>query len=302
MNKKIVGLIVVAALLLGAGGFALITNNKDGKKADPEVEIPENSNDGEDITQAQLAAGITARQAEFDAEEYEMPEKEKFTYTINDDGTTEPEMTDLDKDMWGLIEEMSPSQESFDSIREYTVYYDEDDTTDASVSAIDDNDEEWSFELNYSSTNDFELLLPVIVHEFSHVLSLQNDEVTSETEEREIRNTCVNYLVAEGCLKDGTMLNNFFEKFWKENPDFVPDVDRAENETEAFYETRQDQYVTDYATTNPIEDFAESIMFYVMNSPVKANTEKRQKTDFFKGYNKLVRYRNEVREKIANFS
>ncbi len=302
MNKKIVGLIVVAALLLGAGGFALITNNKDGKKADPEVEIPENSNDGEDITQAQLAAGITARQAEFDAEEYEMPEKEKFTYTINDDGTTEPEMTDLDKDMWGLIEEMSPSQESFDSIREYTVYYDEDDTTDASVSAIDDNDEEWSFELNYSSTNDFKLLLPVLVHEFSHVLSLQNDQVTSDTEDPEIRDSCVNYLVGEGCLNDDTMLNNFFEKFWKENPDFVPDVDRAENETEAFYETRQDQYVTDYATTNPIEDFAESIMFYAMKEPVKANTEKREKTDFFNDYPKIVKFRSEVRQTIANFA
>lgn len=77
-------------------------------------------------------------------------------------------------------------------------------------------------------------LVYTLVHEFAHLLSLNSEQVVDDEDCEK------GYLIDEGCAKADSYLNLFYEDFWT-GGNFG--------------------FVTDYAMTNAVEDFAESFAF-----------------------------------------
>jgi hypothetical protein len=253
------------------------------------------------ITAAEFEAGTTAKQAQFEAQDPEFPDDEKILYEINPDGSTTPELHPADAELWDMVRTLAPTQEVFDSIVTFEVYFDESDDTLASVESQDDTNATWLYSINYIAVDEFEELVPTIVHEFAHILGLRDEQTTTEAEDEHIRETCENYLVDEGCLNDGSHLDNYYKRFWEGNPAFQEN-DRTAEEAEIFFAAHPGEYVSDYATTNPVEGFAESFMFYTVKDPLDTSTIKGQKTSFFDDIESLRAYRAKARQTVSSWA
>lgn len=254
------------------------------------------------VTAAEFAAGLKAKLVEFEATNPEFPTKEKITYDL-DDAASVAKMSATDKYVLELVKALAPTEKVRDSVKQFRVYFDEDDTSDASVTAIDDENNEFVYEVNYKAVADLEYFVPIIVHEYTHILTLVNDQHVSIREDENIEETCKNYMIIEdeGCFTDASYMNVFFQKFWKNSGDYIG-KDREEDETEPYYETRKDKFVTDYATKNPVEDIAESFMYYTAKDPVPSTNVMGEKVNFFLNYPELVEYRSKVRSEISSWT
>ena len=161
-------------------------------------------------------------------------------------------------------------------------------------------------------------------HENAHILSLgssqaDNDGIPDDlyeepyTELRELfqekTSACVNYYSdVPGCMNGNSYLNLFFQKFWADiSPSFkwyyeFDDNDKFEDHNALFYKKHSTQFVTDYAATNPDEDFAESFTAFVLKEkPTKSTVSfihSDQKILFFYDFPELVEMRDFIRSNL----
>jgi hypothetical protein len=134
-----------------------------------------------------------------------------------------------------------------------------------------------------------------IVHELAHILFATEDQIdldetlyrsatVEEWDERylELARGCEgNYMTTEGCSKDDSYINAFYQAFWADL-DVYPSYD---------------DYVTWYAVTSVDEDIAESFMVFVLEDRPKASVQIRhKKVDFFWEYPEFVEMREEMRD------
>ena len=68
---------------------------------------------------------------------------------------------------------------------------------------------------------------------------------------------------------------------------------------EDFYNTYQDQFLTDYAPTSPAEDIAESWAFFVLSPKPEMNSIANEKILFFYEYPELVQLRAQILNQIC---
>lgn len=147
---------------------------------------------------------------------------------------------------------------------------------------------------------DIDELTHTIIHEFAHILTLNQQQVqllhplTDDTMIDRYEQMCKTYFVTEGCLRDGGYFHSFIDMFrdrteldnaWRSHqPDRYSDA----------------EYVTEYATTNPGEDIAESFTFFVLTpKPLSNRTERDEKILFFYGYPELTKLRSFIRGRIG---
>lgn len=138
-----------------------------------------------------------------------------------------------------------------------------------------------------------------IVHELAHILFAAEEQIDlderlyrSETHEAwddryfELSLNCNGtYMTTEGCSKEGSYINAFYQKFWV-GLDELPSYDNWE----------WDEYVSWYAVTSVDEDIAESFMTFVLEDrPNNTFDIRDQKVDFFWDYPELVEMREEMR-------
>jgi hypothetical protein len=134
----------------------------------------------------------------------------------------------------------------------------------------------------------------VLIHEFAHLLTLQAKEVPPSLDD----GSCPTYHTGEGCSLKGSTMNEFVERFWPQSQ--IDEIFTAqENEDwealERFYEEHQDDFVTDYATTNPAEDLAETFTVFVLNDRPTGDTVADQKVEFLWSDADLVELRAKIR-------
>ena len=161
-----------------------------------------------------------------------------------------------------------------------------------------------------------------MIHENGHILSLgssqgDNDVVTGfdfwvepYTEVRKItqekESACgPNYFTTfAGCMKDNSYLNLFFQKFWV---DIYPshkweyefdDYDKFLDHNALFHQKYKTEFVTDYAASNPDEDFAESFTAFVLKEKPTKSTISDQKILFFYDFPELVEMRDFIRSNL----
>ena len=132
-----------------------------------------------------------------------------------------------------------------------------------------------------------------IVHEQAHILSLQGtqfDRSDSPSGPLEID---------EGVLKAGSYLNQFHARFWKKafpgrGTETVSDADAA-----VLFKKLRASFVSEYAATGPVEDFAESFSAFVTEAKPKGSAIKNLKVKFFYDWPELVSMRTEIRKGLT---
>jgi len=130
------------------------------------------------------------------------------------------------------------------------------------------------------------------VHEFGHVLTLNNMQLDAFVSEDD----CSNYHAGEGCSNANSYINRIFEIGWKDIYNEFLDI-QSDNEAEDFYQKYADRFVTPYASSNPGEDVAEVFSVFVTekNKPT-GNSIADQKVKAMYDYPELVQLREKIRE------
>lgn len=130
-----------------------------------------------------------------------------------------------------------------------------------------------------------------IVHESGHIISLNDTQFAKGFFDRS------NYTVEEGTFSKSSYMHAFYNRFWKDMMDEFHECE--ENDTlDQFYENHKDCFITDYAASNPLEDFAESYAEFVINDKHTKDTMLDQKIAFFYEYNEFVERRNTIRKQL----
>ena len=200
------------------------------------------------------------------------------TYFVGENLTLEGDVKPAHQAIWDVFISLFPA-ERLDGIFVSYEIFEGDDGTVAYVYNIDESLAEWVMGYNIDEAENFpEEIVLTLVHEYGHVLSLESSQMSDSDEA-----SCATYYTGEGCVAPGSYLYAFYTEFW------------FGTETDAEGEGRASDYISEYATTNIAEDFAETFMTFVLNDRPSSNTVADQKVKFFYNYPELVSLRDHIR-------
>lgn len=185
------------------------------------------------------------------------------------------------------------------------------DDTLAYVEVFDEYGAEWLFAYDpvdtYTSRKHFKNireLVTTLIHEYAHVLMLNNMQVTHYPE-RVVVTQCFDQeiQISEGCAKPDSYIAAFVTRFWTEEERSLAEQARENREEEDFaydsFMASPTNFVSEYAATNEIEDMAESFTHFVLESKPTGEVESEKKVLFFWEYPELVSLRTHMRTGIA---
>ncbi len=208
---------------------------------------------------------------------YKVLSGEKITF-LNGDDTQEY------RKIWDDIKDLSPDSLSDKYIEEFQVFDNESDDTLAFVDDADGNGK-WRIAVNLSSHKSSSLReqKSTLIHELAHIISLNGSQVSDDDKK------CNTLKLDEGCTKSDSYINTFYQAFWK----------NIKNKDSVKFD--KNKYVTDYATTNEVEDFAESFTFFVLEKNLEdtENTLRDQKIKSFYNFTELVDIRSDMRKQLS---
>ena len=215
------------------------------------------------------------------------------------------------KSIWNYFTSIIPPEQR-DLIAEYSIITDGKENILAAVSQTYNDPSLWALEVDIADSDDYYNLTFTLIHEFGHLLTLNPSQVPPSIEVfnnpdddviyQNAVASCPDYFSGEGCSNPASYINAFYQRFWPEIHDEWQQIDSIENEDvyyeklNEFYDQYEDQFVTDYAVTNPGEDIAESWSFFVLSPKPEGNSIADQKVLFFYDYPELV----DLRQKILN--
>ncbi len=203
------------------------------------------------------------------------------TYPVEDGKLVNEVEFSEDEEVWRKIKELFPKK-YLDLITSFEVMSDGKDGELAAVSLNDDG-KTWTIRVDledvFAENGEFEQEgIVTLVHEMSHIISLNYEQMSDSSD--------VVYTVDEGNLRDDSYLSLFYQRFY-EGHEYVSN----------------DAFVSEYARTNPEEDFAESFAYFVMEEKPDGNLVKDMKMLFFYDFDELVKIRKDIRSKLnLNFN
>lgn len=235
---------------------------------------------------------------------YEVQGDELLNPQENPDAATDAELQEimLDRDyhkvLWEDFTGLIPAPYRT-SITRLTIFTDGEAELLASVTPNPDDFDTWTLALDALDGTDFsDELIHTLIHEFGHVLSLspqevpRNEEVLSSDEDEPYEAAeaaCPTFFTGEGCSVQSSYINSFFQAFWKDIYEESFELDEGE-----LYERYPEQFVTDYASTNPGEDIAESWTFFVLEDKPTGDSIAERKIAFFYAYPELIKLREQI--------
>jgi len=131
------------------------------------------------------------------------------------------------------------------------------------------------------------------IHEFGHLVFLADDQLDAYA-----TGSCATFGLDEGCSYRNSYINRFYQRFWA---DIIDEHDAivSELDASAFYSRYFDRFVSEYASTNPIEDAAETFTNFVLRErPDSANSVVNQKILLMHEMQALVQLRSDIRAKL----
>lgn len=262
-----------------------------------------------------------------DEEEYVAPDTYYLvTYSVNEDDITQPALDDsvpmawrdeqvdvaLQAEAWEIFTTLIPAEDRW-MVAEYITFTDGESNTLAAVDQTPEDLTQWIVEVDVEDLEDKYALLFTLIHEYSHLLTL-NDKQASIDEEiyqdptnleliKSKAAACLNYFTGAGCSYPDSYINAFYNRFWVDINDEWQTIDAMQYEDDLtpyynalfnFYTTHQDQFVDDYATTHPAEDIAESFTYFVFSPKPTGNSIMEQKILFFYEYPELIELRESI--------
>ena len=213
------------------------------------------------------------------------------------DGDADP----LHQEVWNLFSSMIPAAARPDLVSVNFANNPNSDTA-AYVEQTNEHHEKWRIVFNLDSYYQVgelikEEAIHTNIHEFAHILTLQKSQaqlfnpMTDEASVARYEKECTTYFLQEWCLLRTSYFKGYIDAFWDKNElqqareDWEPDTYTAE------------EYVSDYATTNPGEDIAESFTMFVLKTKPAGTTEAEEKIAYFYQYPELVKLRSFIRSR-----
>ncbi len=223
-------------------------------------------------------------------------------------------------EIWEYFTEIIPAKYRKDIVQ-LEIFTDGYGETMAAVTQTMDDPTQWILYVDIADSHpngelDKNELILTLVHEFAHLLTLDEEQVPPitiddsddakywEMYDEEVAKCAPRYYPGEGCSKAGSYINTFYQTFWTDILDEFNEIEMiADDELyyqalNDFYLKYQNQFVTDYAVTNPAEDIAESFMMFVVGDKPEGNSIADQKVKFFYKYPELVDIRDYIRSRI----
>ena len=176
----------------------------------------------------------------------------------------------------------------------------------AHIISLDQNNEKFrlAIDIKDSFAKDGTLakeLDKTIIHELGHILTLNDSQVTKNSLYNEFT-----YITDKGITKQNSYLNQFYNEFWEniykewEKADISQIDESGEDGLIKFYDNHIDEFVSEYASTNPEEDIAESFMSFIVEDKPVENNIATQKVLFFYRFKELLNLRKEIRSNLNN--
>ncbi len=213
------------------------------------------------------------------------------------------------EETWIKIKTILPEKYMAQYVKELEIFTDGADGTLAGVKPTDESNESWSYgidpadlpEGDWQNKEDF---LHTLLHEFGHILTLNNTQV--EPSELDFQEDEARYLTNEGLAKIDSYVNQFVQQFWYQDDllfewdkiQKTRNLDKKLDQLYDFYKNHKTKFYTDYAAESPEEDIAESWYYFVLLDKPEGRLIKNQKLLFFYKFPELVLLRTEIRSAI----
>lgn len=213
-------------------------------------------------------------------------------YDVLTDGSLSPEATGTTAEVWELFQRIA----TVDFTAEVMLQYRVGDAPDSDTLAYvyqDSDPQYWILAANLATADDEELLVATLIHEYAHILTLATDEFDPA-------GTCdADIELMEGCPAEDSVLGAFRERFWDGYGDEAPAGDNTDPDIAwDFYLANEDDFVSDYAATNVVEDIAESFAVWVMEASSDGDSVVGEKLRFFDEYPELSAIRERIRAEL----
>ncbi|MCB8921984.1 MAG: hypothetical protein H6662_10400 [Ardenticatenaceae bacterium] len=211
--------------------------------------------------------------------------------------------------IWEYFSNLIPADQR-DYVSKFYIFTDGVENVYAAVEQDPDDPMKWALAVDIVDAGNQQELTYSLIHEFGHLLTLNDHQVDLDTDlfyqqdDEELYDetaaSCPTFFPGEGCSHANSYINQFYQRFWTDLEDEYLDIQAIEDEGEyedavyAFYERHPDQFVTDYAATNPGEDIAESWTAFVLQPRPSGSSIADQKVQFFYDYPELVQLREEI--------
>jgi hypothetical protein len=234
--------------------------------------------------------------------------------SVPDDLEDERDDRAMHEQIWEYFTSIIPAHER-EVVSEFSVFTDGTGNHLAAVSPLSVDSDRWNLQVDVLDAESYSDLTYTLLHEEGHLITLNNEQVTpskavfgfpnnENVQEREA-DVCQQYFTGEGCSKPESYINQFFDRFWPyiydewKQIDLEKDRDTRENLREEFYKVHEDQFLTDYAPTSPVEDIAESWAFFVLSPKPELTSIANEKILFFYEYPELVELRTQILTQIC---
>lgn len=215
-------------------------------------------------------------------------------YRITDDARLEPEASGLTAEIWSTFVRVATPEFSSSTISQFRVG--DAPKSDTLAYVFQDSDpQKWMLAANLATSENRQDLIATLVHEYGHILTLGTDQVNPDY------GSCHTIELDEGCANPGSAIEAFTARFWTPYGDAAPTLDNTDSDVAyAFYLDNDDDFVSDYAATNAVEDIAETFMTWVVQDDPAAGSVIAEKFAFLEGYPLLVDERARIRTEFAD--
>jgi hypothetical protein len=219
--------------------------------------------------------------------------------------------TETHQEIWNKVFAIIPEEDR--SMLGAIMFYTDGEANElGAVEPLYDDPKKWMLNIDINDIYDDYVFINTIVHEFGHLLTLNDAQIHTITdpdmmEEDEglyvmLALTCSYYFTDYGCSKKDSYINEFYEEYWFgkiENEWLLVDLEN-EVDTYAFYDRHDDQFINDYAATSIYEDMSESWTYFVFSDRIEDPTENwERKINFFYNYPELVEIRAKVLKNLV---
>jgi len=259
-----------------------------------------------EIAEAGEDTDVTKEQEYIEGDYSDFPDS---TYRVKSDTTLSGEIIgsvpQIILDLWEDYKKVSPDIFTKEYISYLRVFYDEDESSAAYVETDRNDYDKWGLGINLadlgrSNEKEHKQLVDTLIHEFAHIVTLNNKEIDFKIRKR----NCDTYHSGEGCLKENSYLNQFVQEFWDasdfENSEEIEDERDDEDKddiSDVYFEDHSDEFVSSYSTWHPAEDIAETFAIYVLeDKPRNDEKEVDEKILFFYDFEELINMRDMIRQ------
>lgn len=202
-------------------------------------------------------------------------------------------------EIWALVRKIVPLNQ-LEKMTEFMIYNGEKSGSSGYVIERKADLSEWQMgiAINFAYEGGFNNhgeLAYTIIHEFGHILTLNDLQVNGSVAQA----NCKNYFTGEGCAKEKSYINVLYQNYWKDIKAEHDKAQESQEEHEKFYNKYSNRFVTAYASTNPGEDIAEVFATFVTKKQKPTGTSIADKKILLM-YNEkaLIDFRNHIRKNL----